>query len=130
MGRALAGFSRTQNRCQHRCREPGYKSGVLSEPSDFHALLFDAPCNALALDFAGNNRQAIHNLHAGTLLAVCRLVVHHQLVFVAFIPRLESLRGVAALTVVAYHVWGQDMPSTGWDAVAFYILKRMSNGTG
>jgi peptidoglycan/LPS O-acetylase OafA/YrhL len=50
----------------------------------------------------------------------------------AFIPRLESLRGIAALTVVAYHVWGRfsDTPSTGWDAVAFYVLKCLSNGTG
>jgi peptidoglycan/LPS O-acetylase OafA/YrhL len=50
----------------------------------------------------------------------------------AFIPRLESLRGIAALTVVAYHVWGQfsGAPSTGWDAVAFYILRCLSNGTG
>src|ERR1700704_5016768 len=50
----------------------------------------------------------------------------------AFIPRLESLRGVAALTVVAYHVWGQfsDKPSAGWDAAAFYALRWLSNGTG
>jgi peptidoglycan/LPS O-acetylase OafA/YrhL len=50
----------------------------------------------------------------------------------AFIPRIESLRGIAALTVVAYHVWGQfsDTPSTGWDAAAFYALRWLSNGTG
>ena len=50
----------------------------------------------------------------------------------AFIPRLESLRGIAALTVVACHVWGQfsDTPSAGWDAAAFYILNGLSNGTG
>jgi peptidoglycan/LPS O-acetylase OafA/YrhL len=41
-----------------------------------------------------------------------------------FIPRLESLRGIAALTVVAAHVWGQfsDAPSTGWDAAVFQGL--------
>jgi hypothetical protein len=50
----------------------------------------------------------------------------------AFIPRLESLRGIAALAVVSYHVWGQfsDTPSAGWDAAAFYALARLSNGTG
>jgi peptidoglycan/LPS O-acetylase OafA/YrhL len=50
----------------------------------------------------------------------------------AFIPRIESLRGIAALTVVAYHVWGQfsDTPCAGWDAVAFYLLKGLSNGIG
>jgi peptidoglycan/LPS O-acetylase OafA/YrhL len=50
----------------------------------------------------------------------------------AFIPRLESLRGIAALTVVSYHVWGQfsDTPSAGWDAAAFYALRWLSNGTG
>ena len=50
----------------------------------------------------------------------------------AFIPRLESLRGIAALTVVAYHVWGQfsDMPSTGWDAATFHVLQGLSNGIG
>jgi peptidoglycan/LPS O-acetylase OafA/YrhL len=50
----------------------------------------------------------------------------------AFIPRIESLRGIAALTVVAYHVWGQfsDTPSAGWDAAAFYALRWLSNGTG
>jgi peptidoglycan/LPS O-acetylase OafA/YrhL len=49
-----------------------------------------------------------------------------------FIPRLESLRGIAALTVVAAHVWGQfsDAPSAGWDAVVFGGLKGLSNGTG
>jgi peptidoglycan/LPS O-acetylase OafA/YrhL len=53
-------------------------------------------------------------------------------VLVAFIPRLESLRGIAALTVVAYHVWGQfsDTPSIGWDAVAFQALRWFSNGIG
>lgn len=49
-----------------------------------------------------------------------------------FIPRLESLRGIAALTVVAAHVWGQfsDAPSTGWDAAVFGGIKGLSNGTG
>ena len=49
-----------------------------------------------------------------------------------FIPRLESLRGIAALTVVAAHVLGQfsDAPSAGWDAAVFGGLKGLSNGTG
>jgi peptidoglycan/LPS O-acetylase OafA/YrhL len=49
-----------------------------------------------------------------------------------FIPRIESLRGIAALTVVAAHVWGQfsDAPSAGWDAAVFQGLKGLSNGTG
>jgi exopolysaccharide production protein ExoZ len=49
-----------------------------------------------------------------------------------FIPRLESLRGIAALTVVSYHVWGQfsGTPSAGWDAAAFYALRWLSNGIG
>jgi peptidoglycan/LPS O-acetylase OafA/YrhL len=48
-----------------------------------------------------------------------------------FIPRIESLRGIAALTVVAAHVWGQfsDAPSAGWDAAVFQGLKGLSNGT-
>jgi peptidoglycan/LPS O-acetylase OafA/YrhL len=49
-----------------------------------------------------------------------------------FLPRIESMRGIAALTVVAYHVHGQfsDTPSTGWDTAAFAVLKGFSNGIG
>src|SRR5260370_7108959 len=49
-----------------------------------------------------------------------------------FVPRIESVRGIAALTVVAAHVWGQfsDAPSAGWDAAVFQGLKGLSNGTG
>src|SRR5260370_9422126 len=49
-----------------------------------------------------------------------------------FVPRIESLRGIAALTVVAAHVGGQfsDTPSAGWDAAVFHGLKGLSNGTG
>jgi exopolysaccharide production protein ExoZ len=49
-----------------------------------------------------------------------------------FIPRIESLRGLAALTVVGYHAWGQfsDTPVSGWDAVAFQALKGLTNGIG
>src|SRR5258705_1373028 len=49
-----------------------------------------------------------------------------------FIPRIESLRGLAALTVVGYHAWGQfsDNPVSGWDAVAFQALKGLTNGIG
>jgi peptidoglycan/LPS O-acetylase OafA/YrhL len=48
-----------------------------------------------------------------------------------FLPRIESMRGIAALTVVNYHTWGQfsDTPAAGaLDAAAFYILKGL-NGT-
>ena len=50
----------------------------------------------------------------------------------AFIPRLESLRGIAALTVVSHHVGPQffDTSNGSRDAAAFYILKGLSNGTG
>jgi len=49
-----------------------------------------------------------------------------------FIPRIESLRGLAALTVVGYHAWGQfsDTPVSGWDAVAFQALEGLTNGIG
>jgi peptidoglycan/LPS O-acetylase OafA/YrhL len=49
-----------------------------------------------------------------------------------FIPRIESLRGLAALTVVGYHAWGQcsDIPASGWDAVAFQALRGLTNGIG
>ena len=49
-----------------------------------------------------------------------------------FVPRLESLRGIAALTVVSSHVWGlfSDTNPAGTDAVAFSILHGLSNGTG
>ena len=42
------------------------------------------------------------------------------------------MRGIAALTVVAYHVHGQfsDTPSTGWDTAAFAVLNGFSNGIG
>jgi peptidoglycan/LPS O-acetylase OafA/YrhL len=49
-----------------------------------------------------------------------------------FLPRIESLRGLAALTVVGYHAWGHfsDTPVSGWDAVAFQALKGLTNGIG
>jgi peptidoglycan/LPS O-acetylase OafA/YrhL len=50
-----------------------------------------------------------------------------------FLPRIEAMRGIAALTVVSYHVWGQfsDVLSNGWlDAVAYSCLKALSNGIG
>lgn len=51
---------------------------------------------------------------------------------VSFIPRLESLRGIAALTVVGYHVWGlfPERPMTGLDAIVFQALKAFTNGIG
>jgi peptidoglycan/LPS O-acetylase OafA/YrhL len=48
-----------------------------------------------------------------------------------FLPRIESVRGIAALTVVTYHIRGQfsDVPAAGTlDAASFYILKGL-NGT-
>jgi exopolysaccharide production protein ExoZ len=50
-----------------------------------------------------------------------------------FLPRLESLRGIAALTVVGYHVHGRlsAIPAHGWiDGFAFWILAVLSNGIG
>jgi peptidoglycan/LPS O-acetylase OafA/YrhL len=50
-----------------------------------------------------------------------------------FLPRIESLRGIAALTVVSYHVCGQvsGLPSAGWiDGAAFRVLIALSNGIG
>ena len=50
----------------------------------------------------------------------------------SFIPRLELLRGIAALTVVLHHTWPQywGSPIVGWDAAALKIFKAFSNGTG
>jgi peptidoglycan/LPS O-acetylase OafA/YrhL len=50
-----------------------------------------------------------------------------------FIPRIESLRGIAALTVLGYHAWGlfsDTAPASGWDAGAFSSLKGLTNGIG
>ena len=50
-----------------------------------------------------------------------------------FLPRVESLRGIAALTVVGYHVWGGFSSSSSWnwvDAAAFRGLMALSNGIG
>jgi exopolysaccharide production protein ExoZ len=50
-----------------------------------------------------------------------------------FLPRIESLRGVAALTVVGYHVSGQlsASPALGWlDAFAYRSFATLSNGVG
>jgi peptidoglycan/LPS O-acetylase OafA/YrhL len=50
-----------------------------------------------------------------------------------FIPRIEALRGVAALTVVACHVCGKlsAIPPSGWfDGVMWQVLFAISNGTG
>ena len=49
-----------------------------------------------------------------------------------FLPRIESLRGIAAVAVLGSHVWSQfsDTPSTGWDAATLYVLKGLSNGIG
>jgi peptidoglycan/LPS O-acetylase OafA/YrhL len=50
----------------------------------------------------------------------------------AFLPRLEALRGVAALTVVGYHVWGafSDTPTAGLDALVSHALQGLTNGIG
>jgi peptidoglycan/LPS O-acetylase OafA/YrhL len=50
-----------------------------------------------------------------------------------FLPRLESLRGVAALTVVGYHVGGQLSGGlvNGWfDGFVVRTISALSNGTG
>lgn len=50
-----------------------------------------------------------------------------------FLPRIESLRGIAALAVVCYHVHGQlsASPAYGWfDWLAYRLLGALSNGTG
>jgi peptidoglycan/LPS O-acetylase OafA/YrhL len=49
-----------------------------------------------------------------------------------FLPRIESLRGVAALTVVGQHVNGQlSLPAYGWfDDFASRLILACSNGTG
>jgi peptidoglycan/LPS O-acetylase OafA/YrhL len=50
-----------------------------------------------------------------------------------FLPRIESLRGLAALLVVSYHVSGQfqGSPSWGWlDGYAAQAISAASNGIG
>jgi peptidoglycan/LPS O-acetylase OafA/YrhL len=49
-----------------------------------------------------------------------------------FLPRIESMRGIAALTVVGYHVWGQfsGTPTGDWDYIVFSLLKGLTNGIG
>jgi exopolysaccharide production protein ExoZ len=50
-----------------------------------------------------------------------------------FLPRIESLRGVAALAVVGQHVTGQlsELPANGWfDGFASRLIAACSNGAG
>jgi len=50
-----------------------------------------------------------------------------------FLPRIESLRGIAALTVVGDHVTGQrsELPAYGWlDGFASRLIAASSNGLG
>jgi len=51
-----------------------------------------------------------------------------------FLPRIESLRGIAALTVVGRHVSDQlsgALPAYGWlDGFAGQVIAAFSNGTG
>lgn len=50
-----------------------------------------------------------------------------------FLPRIESLRGIAALTVVGYHVNSQlsALPAHGWfDGFASRLIAAFSNGIG
>jgi peptidoglycan/LPS O-acetylase OafA/YrhL len=50
-----------------------------------------------------------------------------------FLPRIESLRGIAALIVVGYHVRGQfsASPAYDWlDGLAFQIFTALANGVG
>jgi peptidoglycan/LPS O-acetylase OafA/YrhL len=50
-----------------------------------------------------------------------------------FLPRIESMRGIAALTVVGFHISNQfsASPAFGWfDGCAFLILTAFFNGFG
>jgi peptidoglycan/LPS O-acetylase OafA/YrhL len=50
-----------------------------------------------------------------------------------FLPRIEAVRGIAALTVAAMHVAGQwcDGPSRGgFDAAGLFLIKALTNGYG
>jgi exopolysaccharide production protein ExoZ len=50
-----------------------------------------------------------------------------------FLPRIESMRGIAALTVVGFHVSNQFSagPAFGWaDGFAFWMLTALLNGFG
>ena len=50
-----------------------------------------------------------------------------------FLPRIESMRGIAALTVVGFHVSNPFSagPAFGWfDGFAFWILTALLNGFG
>ena len=50
-----------------------------------------------------------------------------------FLPRIESLRGIAALAVVGYHVNGQwsELPAYGrFDSFVSRLIAASSNGTG
>jgi peptidoglycan/LPS O-acetylase OafA/YrhL len=50
-----------------------------------------------------------------------------------FLPRIESLRGIAALMVVGYHVNGQlsdNSPYNAIDAFAFGVFSALANGIG
>jgi exopolysaccharide production protein ExoZ len=50
-----------------------------------------------------------------------------------FLPRVESVRGIAALTVIGFHVSNQfdSVPAHGWlDSFAFWMLTACFNGFG
>lgn len=50
-----------------------------------------------------------------------------------FLPRIESVRGVAALTVAAMHVTSSFVggpPRGGFDAVGLFLIKALTNGYG
>jgi peptidoglycan/LPS O-acetylase OafA/YrhL len=48
-----------------------------------------------------------------------------------FLPRIESMRGIAALTVVGYHVQLPDSPAASWlDAMIYRGFVAFMNGTG
>jgi peptidoglycan/LPS O-acetylase OafA/YrhL len=52
---------------------------------------------------------------------------------ISFLPRIEALRGVAALTVVGFHVSNEfyNYPGTeGADSIAFWLLTALFNGFG
>src|ERR1700722_20709010 len=67
------------------------------------------------------------------MIEVARLKSGASLNKTDFLPRLESLRGVAALTVVGYHVYGQlsgGLLYGSLDDIALKAVSAVSNGFG
>src|ERR1700730_1322028 len=98
MGRAGRDLSSAKGSALDWRREPRCKSGVFSEPPDFHALLFDDCCHGLALDFARGNRQSTCSIDTGSVLAVYSITVHRPSVLSHGVypsPRIVARRGLS-----------------------------------